>query len=252
MSQSTIKHLMREVQTPAAEDRTPAFRTFSRREFLLLTGIGVTGLTLAYGFFARAPDAADEKAFKPNGFVQIGADGVITLYAKASEIGQGVKTSLPMIVAEELDADWDTVHVEQAPVDEAIYGRQFAGGSMNTPLAWEEHRLAGAMARALLVAAAARRWSVEPVECSTAASRVQCGEHSASYAELASEAAELPLPDTATLKLKDRAEWKLLGRRIPGVDNEAIVTGQPLFGSDVRIPGMRFATYTKCPAWGGR
>jgi len=251
MSQSTITQFMREVQRPENPKGNLAFRNLSRREFLQLTGIGVTGLTLAYGFVPRALGATGVNAFKPNGFVQISPDGVITLYAKASEVGQGVKTSLPMIVAEELDADWSTVQVEQAPVDQAVYGLQFAGGSMNTPLGWEQHRQAGAMARALLVAAAARRWGVESGQCTTAASRVHCGERSASYGELAIEAAGLPLPDAATLKLKDRKEWKLLGRRIPGVDNEAIVTGQPLFGIDARIAGMHYATYTKCPAWGG-
>ncbi len=252
MSQATITRLMRDLEAPGKQNAALVFHTVSRREFLRLTGIGVTGLTLAFGIVSAALRASSQSAFKPNGFVQIGTDGVITLYAKASEIGQGVKTSFPMIIAEELDADWDSVRVEQAPVDEAVYGLQFAGGSMNTPRGWDQHRQAGAMARALLVAAAAKRWGVEPGGCTTAASRVYCGDDSLSYAELASEAAKLPLPDAATLKLKDRKDWKLLGRRIPGVDNEAIVTGQPLFGIDAHVPGMRYATYTKCPAWGGR
>jgi len=252
MSQSTITRLMDEIESCGSRAGTLVFRSLSRRDFLRLTGIGVTGFTLAYGLASQVLKASGQKTFRPNGFIQIGTDGVITLYAKASEIGQGVKTSFPMILAEELDAHWGSVRVEQAPVDEAVYGAQFAGGSMNTPLGWEQHRRAGAMARALLVAAAAARWGVEPGACITAASRVQCGERSLSYAELASDAAELPVPDAASLKLKDRKDWKLLGRRIPGVDNEAIVTGQALFGIDVRIPGMHYATYIKCPAWGGR
>ncbi len=252
MSDATVRAVMQDAERAGQAAGRPVFRSLNRREFLGMTGLGLAGLTLAYGFQPIAARAAAATEFRPNGFVHIGTDGTITLYAKASEVGQGIKTSFPMIVAEELDADWASVRVEQAPVDEATYGRQFAGGSMNTPLGWEQHRQAGAMARALLVSAAAERWGVTASECHTAAGFVYCGERRAAYAELAEAAAKLPLPDVTELRLKERSEWTLLGRRIPGVDNEAIVTGQPLFGIDARIPGMRYATYTKCPARGGR
>jgi len=251
MSQAVIGTIMREVETSKKQLPQIEFRNLNRREFLKLSGFAVTGMTLAYGCISSEGNAGATKEFMPNGFVQISADGVITLYSKAPEIGQGIKTSFPMILAEELDANWDEVRIKQAPIDHATYGPQFAGGSMNTPLGWEQHRQAGAMARAMLVQAAGIRWGVSSSELTTENSRVYWGQKSLSYSELAPEAAELPLPDASNLKLKDRKDWKLLGRRIPGVENEAIVTGRPLFGIDAVVPGMHYATYDKCPAFGG-
>ena len=143
------------------------FRKVNRREFLKLTGISVTGLTLAYSFTPLGVRAQADKVFRPNGFVQIGDDGIVTLYNKAPEVGQGIKTSFPMIIAEEMDAKWEEVRVEQAPIDETIYGQQFAGGSRNTPAGWDQHRQAGAFARAMLVEAAAQRWGISADQCST-------------------------------------------------------------------------------------
>jgi isoquinoline 1-oxidoreductase beta subunit len=241
----------RSTETPGKIPDKIKFRKVSRREFLKLTGISVTGLTLAYSFTPLRVRAQADKVFRPNGFVQIGEDGVVTLYNKAPEVGQGIKTSFPMIIAEEMDAKWEEVRVEQAPIDEAIYGQQFAGGSRNTPSGWDQHRQAGAVARAMLVGAAAQRWGVSADQCSTADSAVNYKEQSLGYAELAGAAAELPVPDADSLKLKERNEYTLLGTRISGVDNEAIVTGKPLFGIDTRLPGMQYATFAKCPAWGG-
>jgi isoquinoline 1-oxidoreductase beta subunit len=159
-----------------------------------------------------------------------------------------------MILAEHLDADWADVRVEQAPINPAVYGRQSAGGSRSTPTGWEPLRRAGAVARAMLVTAAAKQWGVPESELTTEKSTVI---HSASgrrakYGELASKAAELPVPDEKTVKLKHRSEYKLLGTRVGGVDQLKVVTGQPLYGIDQRQPGMLFATYTKSPATGGK
>lgn len=243
-----------------AEKRTPVvWKKVDRRTFLKLTGIAGTGLTLAACFGGEAPADADATMahtgrFEPNAFVNIGADGTITIYSKSPEIGQGIKTAFPMIVAEELDADWNDVRVEQARIDAETYGRQSAGGSRSIPSAWDQLREAGATARAMLVAAAAQAWGVEDSEISTSqsvASHEATG-RSMTYGELAAAAAALPVPEPGSLRLKSRDEYGLLGRRITGVDNEAVVRGKPLFGIDQVIQGMVYASYTKCPATGGR
>ena len=221
-----------------------------RRQFMKLTGLVGGGLMLS---FTLPRAAAASGPLQPNGYVRIDADG-ITLLAKNPEVGQGVKTSLPMIVAEELDAAWDDVTVVQSPIDPATYGMQFAGGSMSIPMNWTPLRQAGATARAMLVGAAAKQLGVPAEELSTMDSHVI---HKASggklaYTALAADAAEMPVPDTETLKLKSTDEFRLLGKRITGVDNEALVRGEPLFGIDVSVPGMKYAVYQKCPAIGGK
>lgn len=231
-------------------------RAIDRRTFLKLTGIAGGGLILGFSFNAGAnpvpPASANELV--PNGFVRIGSDGKITLYAKNPEVGQGVKTSLPMMIAEELDANWADVQIEQAPINEAYYGRQSAGGSQSTPTSWDICRQAGAVARSMLVSAAAAGWKVPVSECTTDAGKVMhAGSgRSASYGELAVNAAKLPVPDPKTITLKQRKDYKLLGKRISGVDNSRIVTGQPLFGIDTVIPDMKYAAFEKCPATGGK
>ena len=228
----------------------------SRRTFLKLTGFAGGGLTL--GFYLGTPslalgqETADE--FSPNAYLRISTDGSILIYNKNPEVGQGIKTAFPMIVAEELDADWNDVRVEQSVISEALYGRQVAGGSRSIPNSWNELREAGATARAMLVRAAADQWGVPITECSTADSVVTHAptDRQLGYGELADAAAALPVPDAGSLTLKSRADYRLLGKRITGVDNEKIVTGQPLFGIDTSLPGMVYASYLKCPATGGR
>ena len=231
-------------------------RQIDRRTFLKLTGVTAGGMILGFSFRAEAnpvpPATANE--FVPNGFVRIGSDGKITIYAKNPEVGQGVKTSLPMIVAEELDVSWDVVNIVQAPINEAYYGRQSAGGSQSTPTSWDVSRQAGAVARTLLVTAAAAQWNVPASECTTDSGKVMhaASGRSLSYGELATSAAKLPVPDPKTVTLKQRQDYKLLGKRITGVDNHKLVTGQALFGIDTVLPGMVYAAYEKCPATGGR
>ena len=228
----------------------PGITKLDRRQFLKVTGLLGGGLMLS---FATPRASASGAVLRPNGYLRIDADG-ITLYAKNPEIGQGVKTSLPMIVAEELDAAWDDVEVVQSPIDEATYGRQFAGGSRSIPENWEPLRQAGATARAMLVGAAAVRLGVPPAELATRDSHVihaRSG-HRIRYAELAAAAAAMPVPAADTLPLKSPDQFRLLGSRITGVDNEALVRGEPLFGIDQSVPGMKYAVYQKCPAQGGR
>lgn len=223
----------------------------NRRSFLKLAGVAGTGLTLA---FTLAPSAlaSDEELAQFNAYVRISPDGRIFIYAPNPEIGQGVKTSLPMIVAEELDAAWDDVIVEQSAISPA-YGRQFAGGSTAIPMNWDRLRNVGASARAMLVEAAAKRWNVAADTLRTENSKVfNANGDSLTYGELATEAAQLQVPAEDSLQLKQVGSYRLLGKRITGVDNEAIVQGKPLFGIDQQIPGMVYATYTKCPAFGGK
>jgi isoquinoline 1-oxidoreductase subunit beta len=238
----------------AMEAQQSAALRMDRRGFLKLAGFAGGGLALAFCIgdeaLAAEPDA---QVFAPNAFLRIAPDGAITILSKGPEIGQGVKTSFPMIIAEELDADWERVSVEQAPINPAVYGRQSAGGSRSIPSNWLQLRRAGATARAMLVSAAAAQWSVPESECTTEKSVVR---HSSgkrlTYGELAAKAAGLPVPDEKTLKLKDRKDFKLLGTRVTGVDNLKVVTGQPLFGIDQVVPDMQYAVFEKCPAVGGK
>ena len=190
----------------------------------------------------------------PNLYVRIGRDGKITIVSKNPEGGQGVKTAFPMVVAECLDVDWNDVTVEQAMLDDR-YGRQVAAGSRGTPDGWDDLRIAGTAARYLLIAAAAKEWSVPPEDCGTADGKVvhTASARSAPYSSLLQTAAGLPVPDVEDLDLKSRpSDFSLLGTFVPGVDNPKIVTGQPLFGCDTRLDGMLYAVYAKCPTFEGK
>jgi isoquinoline 1-oxidoreductase subunit beta len=237
------------------EASVAASPALSRRSLFKL-GVG-SGLTLA--FFMGAPsetaDAAiPSKQFAPNAYIRISPEGQILIYAKNPEVGQGVKTSLPMIVAEELDAAWSDVVIEQSAINAQLYGRQAAGGSTSIPVNWEPLRRAGAAARAMLVSAAAKQWGVKDADCTAADSTVTHAptQRKLTYGQLAVAAAALPVPDPAKLTLKTRDQYKIIGTRIGGVDNPGVVSGAPLFGSDVVLPGMGYAVYEKCDAVGGK
>jgi isoquinoline 1-oxidoreductase subunit beta len=234
----------------------------NRRTFLRVTALAGGGMLLGYhpssSLFAATTGAAgatDAAAvFVPNAFIRITADGAITLIAKNPEVGQGIKTMLPMLIAEELEVDWKDVQVEQAPSDPARFGAQFAGGSTATPTNWDPLRRVGAAGREMLVRAAAEQWGVPEAECSAASARVHHRPtgRSSSYAELVTRAAALPPPDPEKVTLKDPKDYRIIGQPIAGVDNRAIVTGKPLFGIDVKVPGMAYATFVKCPVFGGQ
>ena len=188
----------------------------------------------------------------PNAFLRIAPNGSILIFNKGPEIGQGIKTAFPLIIAEELDAKWSDVTVEQAPVNPAVYGRQSAGGSRSIPDSWDQLRRAGAVARPMLVAAAAAKWKVPAEECSDERQRGVAWQTQAGLWRVGRSAATLPVPDAASVKLKDRKDYRLLGKWYTGVDNHAIVRGASLFGIDQVLPGMKIAVYQRCPATGGK
>ena len=226
-----------------------------RRSFLRVTALVGGGLLI--GSYARtalaAPFGAEGDA-QLNAFVRITPDGKITIMAKNPEEGQGVKQSLPMIICEELDVEWSQVTIEQALADESKYGFQFAGGSQSTPMNFDGHRQVGATARFMLMAAAAKTWTVAASELTTAKGVVThaASKRSLPYGKLAALASTLPAPDPKTVPLKDPKNFTLLGKRIHGVDNAAIFTGKPIFGIDVTVPGMLCAVFEKCPVFGGK
>ena len=232
--------------------------TLSRRGFIKLTGLAGGGLVLAVSLPQSARRALAQPSggtpFEANPYVQIEPSGRIVLFAKNPEVGQGVKTSLPMIVAEELDVDWQQVEVRQSEIDAARYGPQFAGGSLSIPMNYETLRRAGATARAMLVAAAAETWNVPAAELTTEAGSVRhaASNRRATYGELADVAATLPVPDAASVTLKPKQSFRLLGKRVTGVDNLKLVRGEPLFGIDQRVPDMLYAAFAKAPAIGAR
>lgn len=230
-----------------------------RRDFLRVSGLAGGGLLIGTSLQFRARDAQATEVidadYAPNAFIKVAANGTITIIAKNPEIGQGVKTSMPQLIAEELDVAWDSLVIEQADSDPAKYGPQVAGGSTATPTNWEPLRRAGAVGRALMLAAAATQWNVPEAECRTTGDgRVQHtpSQRSATYGDLAATAATLPAPDPATVRMKAPSEYRIIGKPLPGVDNPKIVRGQPLFGIDVTVPGMLHAQYVKAPVFGAR
>ncbi len=228
-----------------------------RRAFIKASAIAGGGLLVgtylrfgpASAFAESAPVAAGD--FAPNAFISIAPSGAVTIIAPNSEMGQGIKTGLPMIVAEELDVAWEQVTIVQGDLNPA-YGRQSSVGSGSTIGNYTPLRRAGATARAMLVSAAAATWGVPAAECTTDKSFVihASSKRRASYGDLAAKAATMPTP--TDVALKDPKDFTLLGTRVAGVDNQKIVSGAPLFGIDVKLPGMLYATYTKCPVYGGK
>ncbi len=228
-------------------------RKVSRREFVKLTSAASAGLVLSVALEAKEKPKSMPKAAVPHDigtFVQIDDDGDVTIWVPKSEMGQGVRTALPMLVAEELDADWKKVRIRQAHLDKK-FGRQGTGGSSSVRTSWKPLREAGAAARAMLVAAAAAKLAV-PADSLTVSDGVIT--HGASgkkltFGEVAADAAKLELPKE--VKLKEPKAFKIVGRKADRLDNADIVTGKAGYGIDVRVPGMLYAVVRRSLAFGG-
>ena len=226
-----------------------------RRTFLQISTLAGGGLAL--GLY-KAPEAEAQGprrvTLEPLAFIHIAADGAVTIIGKNPEIGQGIKTALPMVIAEELDADWSKVRVEQADLNDAKYGGQVAGGSTSIPNNWMPLRRVGAACRAMLITAAAKRWGVAESECSTEPDKVvhAASSRSFGYGELAADVATMTPPDLDSVKLKDPKDFRIVGKWQGNVDSHAIVTGKPIFAIDMTLPGMLHAAIERCPVYGGQ
>jgi len=226
----------------------------NRRFFLRASAVAGGGFMLslvpelkAQGF----PGA--QQALLPKDFISIAPDGTTTLVAKNQELGQGALNLLPMMIAEELDVDWKAVRIVRSGVGPQ-YGGQITGGSSATPSNWEPMRRIGAAARQMLIAAAAQTWGVPAEECTTASGVVHhpASNRSLTYGELAAKAATMPVPQLPSLKLKDPKDYKIVGKSTAGAETKQILTGKPIFGIDVTLPGMLYAAFEKSPVVSGR
>ena len=221
----------------------------SRRDFFTISSTATAGLVLA----VSVPDAFAQKkraSFGLGPFIEIGTDGIVTVWVTKSDMGQGVRTALPMIVAEELGADWNRVRIRQAHYDRK-FGSQGTGGSGSIRSMWNPLRQAGAAARAMLVSAAAAKLAVDPASLTVRDGVVTHGpsKRKLTFAQLAEPASKLEVPKE--VKLKDPSEFTIIGKTIDRIDNRDIVTGQAAYGIDVRVPGMLYAVVLRSPAFGG-
>ncbi|MGH9240112.1 MAG: molybdopterin cofactor-binding domain-containing protein [Vicinamibacterales bacterium] len=237
----------------------------TRRSFIKITALAGGGMVVAFNvddlFAQRGGGPGGPGGPQAMAFVKFTPEGKVIIVGKNPEVGQGVKTELPMIIADELDVDWRSVVVEQADADQAKYGQQLAAGSFTTPQNWTPMRQVGAAVRQMFIAAAAARWNVPATELTTTPDVTALGgarvEHAASkrrasYIELAGEAAKLPVPALATVPLKDPKDYKIIGKPTRGVDTPAVVTGKPIFSIDFTLPGMLYAVYQKAPVFGAK
>ncbi|WP_236000307.1 molybdopterin cofactor-binding domain-containing protein [Bradyrhizobium uaiense] len=238
----------------------------SRRAFLqgtgLLLGFAMTGASAEPVFAASASQVVEHEVtgtFAPNGFIRIDPTGAVILVMPMVEMGQGVYTSLTMLLAEELEVRLDQIQVQHAPPNHALYansiiGIQNTGGSASIRAFWTPLRQAGAVGRNLLIAAAAKRWNVDPATCRARDGVVfdSTGSKHLSYGELADAAAKLPVPPAANVKLKDPKDFHLIGTRAKRVDSAMKVDGRALFGIDTRLPGMKVAAVAISPVLGGK
>ena len=231
--------------------------TYNRRSFLKSSLAAGGGLLIGFNWLASgcasdAPKGLEipEEWFEINAYLKIGENGVTTIFSPNPEIGQNVKTSMPMIVAEELDIDWKNVLVEQAPLDTSKYTRQLAGGSDSIRTTWTALRMAGASARHMILVAAAQAWDVPVKEITTEAGVIhhKASGKEAGYGEFASAAAEVPVPEE--VELKDVDEFTIIGNSKKNVDGLGIVTGKPMFGLDQYVDGMLTAMIVHPPAFG--
>ncbi|HTA43143.1 MAG TPA: molybdopterin cofactor-binding domain-containing protein [Bryobacteraceae bacterium] len=234
-------------------------KRIDRRSFLKVSALSTGGVLLSLYMDPKA-EAQQGRGFPPppppdpHTYIKVAPDGTVTIMAKNPEVGQGIKTMLPMLIADELDVDWKNVKIEQTDFDDKKYAGQIAGGSTATPTNWTPMRQAGAAGRALFITAAAQTWSVPESELSTGSGKVmhKSSNRSIGYGELAAKVATLPMPELASVKMKDPADYKIIGKSQTQYDLHNIVTGKPIFGIDMKLPGMLYACYEKCGVFGGK
>src|SRR2546427_7402595 len=245
--------------SPRERSHQKMSRAIHRREFLKVSIGAGGGLFLGFRLAGTGETLAMQNgsaaSFTPNAFVRIGTDERVTVIVNHSEMGQGVYTSLPMLLAEELDADWNNVAFESAPVDpkynHPVFGMQMTGGSSSVWSGFEQFRQAGAAARAMLIAAAAQQWNVDPSKCRTDSGAVfDPSNRKLTYGQLAAAAAKLTPP--AQVPLKDPTTFKLIGKPAKRLDTSEKVNGTAVFGVDVKMPGMMTAVVARAPIFGAK
>lgn len=227
--------------------------TYNRRSFFKVSAVAGGGLMIGFNWLASYSEAEAKTAaaewFNINGFIQIDASGLVTIMSPNPEVGQNIKTSMPMVVAEELDVAWANVRVKQAPLNTTLYTRQVAGGSQSLRLGWKSLRTTGATARQMLINAAAKKWNVDPSTCTVSDGIISNAKgDKISYGEIASEAVQMEVPKE--VKLKDPKDFKIIGKSLSNVELDNIITGKPLFGLDYQEEGMLFAVALRPPAFG--
>ncbi len=242
-----------------------------RRSFLTVAATGTGGVLFGLVFKANAqqPPAAQgappaggrggpggfgAAAPNPATYITVHPNNTFDLISKNPEVGQGVRSLLPMMIAEELDVDWKDVRVVQADQDQAKYGQQIAGGSFATPNNWLPMRQVGALGRMMFVNAAAQTWNVPAADLTTGSGRVmhKASNRTVTYGELASKVATMTPPDVASIKFKDPKDYKIIGQTIQSPDLSRIITGKPAYSIDHTVPGMLYAVYEKCGVFGGK
>ncbi len=230
--------------------------TFSRRAFMRTSSLAGGGLLIGFNFFTACKpeveppvDLASLNYKDFNAFIKISETGEVTIFSPNPEVGQGVKTAMPMIIAEELDVAWDKVYVQQGILDTNNYTRQVAGGSQSIRFGWDPLRQTGATARQMLINAAAARWGVDPLECTAGEGVISnAAGDKLGYGELVSEAAAMEIPENVSLK--EPKDYKIIGKELKNVDIKNIITGKPLFGLDYKADGMVHASVLRPPAFG--
>ncbi len=226
-----------------------------RRTFLKASGMSVTGIILGVQFACTGSDSAAEGVpFSPNVYLTVNGDGSVVIVAHRSEMGTGIRTGLPLIVADELEADWKRVKVVQAVGDEAKYGNQNTDGSFSVRMFFEPMRKAGATARMMLEAAAAKQWNVPAAECQAINHEVVHGPSGKklAFGALTTDASKLEPPKEEAVVYKKKSDWKYIGKSTGIVDAQSIVNGTAVYGLDTIIPGIKYATVLRCPVAGGK
>ena len=229
---------------------------YDRRSFMKVSGLVSGGILIGFNLFTACKEKAEvpvdiaQLDFKDfNAFIKIADNGAVTIFSPNPEIGQGVKTAMPMIIAEELDVPWKNVYVEQAPLDTKNFTRQVAGGSQSIRAGWDALRQTGATARQMLINAAAAKWDIDSSECTTLDGFVISPNGTKlGYGELVTDAAQLEVPEEVTLK--EPKDFKIIGTDTKNVDIDKIVTGKPLYGYDYKEDGMVIASVMRPPAFG--